>query len=314
MGLWDIFKFKSLIENKNDIEYKKPNQNKVEKVNKSFSNTSDTKTFKEDKIETLPNQNIQEVTNENNFQKKSVNKTKEDEKIKWKNEYENWNIEKNAENPTDKSQLTTLNKNDIEKNDLKSSNDYNDKPKEKLNISDEDKSKNNTINSKSKYRIFDIARRLDTQSKSILNFLKQNNIDVKSHMSNVDELTYKMILKTYTSGNKSTKYIPKNIEPENKLISINKFDTLIHEVHYCNDLFHLARDLEEPFSNLGKYWKKRKNNVQRKIIEDYPNDVDITRDKDKTDDDNFKYVLIRKVDKRNCCHVDTELWHELKGI
>ena len=90
-----------------------------------------------------------------------------------------------------------------------------------------------------------------------------------------------------------------------------QLNLLIQEVHYCNDLFHIAQQLEEPFSTLSNYWANRKDNVQRKIISDFKEEIDKKRDPEKTDDDKFKYLLIIKKGKRNCCHINENTWNEM---
>ena len=48
-----------------------------------------------------------------------------------------------------------------------------------------------------KVRIFQIAKELNLSHTDILNFLKARNIKVSSHMSPVDEATYKEILNEF---------------------------------------------------------------------------------------------------------------------
>ena len=160
----------------------------------------------------------------------------------------------------------------------------------------------------SKTRIYEIAKELNMKSKDIVSFLKNiNGFNSITHLSYVDKSTYNRITKHFTS--KSSINIETKYDNSDEI-----FDLLIKEVHYCNDLFHLGRELEEPFSELSKYWMKRKEDVQRKIIEQFPKDVDIVKDKEKENDDNFRYVLVRKSDGRNCCHINYNIFEELKGI
>ncbi|HIU65006.1 MAG TPA: translation initiation factor IF-2 N-terminal domain-containing protein, partial [Candidatus Avacidaminococcus intestinavium] len=48
-----------------------------------------------------------------------------------------------------------------------------------------------------KYRVFEVAKEYNTSSKVILDILNRNNIEVKNHMSSIDENVKKIISRTF---------------------------------------------------------------------------------------------------------------------
>ena len=47
----------------------------------------------------------------------------------------------------------------------------------------------------SKHRVYDIAKELNTDNKTILDILRKNNIEVKSHSSTVDDAARQLVVK-----------------------------------------------------------------------------------------------------------------------
>ena len=54
----------------------------------------------------------------------------------------------------------------------------------------------------SKYRIYDIAKELNTDNKTILGILHKNNIEAKSHSSTVDDNARQVVIKALQSQQK----------------------------------------------------------------------------------------------------------------
>ena len=48
-----------------------------------------------------------------------------------------------------------------------------------------------------KYRVFEIAKEFDTTSKVIIDILSRNDVQVKNHMSSVDDDVRKIVVKTF---------------------------------------------------------------------------------------------------------------------
>lgn len=53
-------------------------------------------------------------------------------------------------------------------------------------------------------RVYELAKELNKSNKEILDFLKSKNIELKSHMSNVDESQADMVRANYRKGNVSS--------------------------------------------------------------------------------------------------------------
>ena len=60
-----------------------------------------------------------------------------------------------------------------------------------------------------KIKIYEIAKKLDLTSKEVLEMAKKLNIDVKSHMSSIDEEDAKKIENSFTNKVKKQEQQPK---------------------------------------------------------------------------------------------------------
>lgn len=52
-------------------------------------------------------------------------------------------------------------------------------------------------------RVYELAKEVNKTNKEVLDFLKSKNIELTSHMSNVDETHANMVRDTYKKGNKT---------------------------------------------------------------------------------------------------------------
>ena len=67
-----------------------------------------------------------------------------------------------------------------------------------------------------KLKIYDIAKKYDLPSKEVLEIAQKLNIDVKSHLSGVEDEDAKKIEETLKSGNKGQKQ-EKKAEPDGQI-------------------------------------------------------------------------------------------------
>jgi translation initiation factor IF-2 len=61
-----------------------------------------------------------------------------------------------------------------------------------------------------KIKIYELAKEIDKQSKDIINYLKDNGVEVKSHMSNIEDSQVSLVKKHFTSGAKPVEKQPMN--------------------------------------------------------------------------------------------------------
>ncbi len=71
-----------------------------------------------------------------------------------------------------------------------------------------------------KIRVHELAKELNKDNKDILNFLKENNIEVKSHMSTLEDDTVEKVRKHFQKPGETTEDAPKEEPKKKKLIHV----------------------------------------------------------------------------------------------
>ena len=114
----------------------------------------------------------------------------------------------------------------------------------------------------SKLRVHEIARELDKTNKEVMDFLKSKNIDVKSHMSSLEDDHVSMIRSNLRKGNvaaASTDSAKPAAPAEEKSLSSNNTARLLRRfpTRFLRVNWKLVR--------LVKRWLQQRVNLKRKI-------------------------------------------------
>ena len=73
----------------------------------------------------------------------------------------------------------------------------------------------------SKQRVHELAKEFGKTNKDVMDFLKSKNIDVKSHMSTVEDKDAEMVRANFRKGNVTAAAMPESEEkPKKKLIQV----------------------------------------------------------------------------------------------
>ena len=101
----------------------------------------------------------------------------------------------------------------------------------------------------SKIKIYELAKQIDKQSKDIVTFLKENNVDVKNHMSNIEDNQVDMVKKHF-----STKHVEKKIIEKDKNLVVKQPTNTQESVKtsnnsHANGLAQVNRDNRPAQSN-----------------------------------------------------------------
>ena len=111
-------------------------------------------------------------------------------------------------------------------------------------------------------RVYELAKELNKSNKEILDFLKSKNIELKSHMSNVDESQADMVRANYRKGNVSSAggnaaKQEDGEKPKKKIIQVFRPQNASHMPEHRQKPQRQANDSQEQKNN-----EKRQNNRQ----------------------------------------------------
>ena len=72
----------------------------------------------------------------------------------------------------------------------------------------------------SKLRVHELAKEIGKTNKDVMDFLKSKNIDVKSHMSTVEDADVDMVRTNFRKGNMTAASTDTEEKPKKKLIGV----------------------------------------------------------------------------------------------
>ena len=82
----------------------------------------------------------------------------------------------------------------------------------------------------SKQRVHELAKEFGKTNKDVMDFLKSKNIDVKSHMSTVEDKDAEMVRANFRKGNVTAAAMPESEEkPKKKLIQVFRPQNASHK-------------------------------------------------------------------------------------
>ena len=73
-----------------------------------------------------------------------------------------------------------------------------------------------------KLRVFELAQELKKTNKEVIDFLKENNVSVKSHMSTLEEKDQKMVRDSFSGNDENKDADKKSVKKKTNLIQVHR--------------------------------------------------------------------------------------------
>ena len=111
-------------------------------------------------------------------------------------------------------------------------------------------------------RVYELAKELNKSNKEILDFLKSKNIELKSHMSNVDESQADMVRANYRKGNVSSAggnaaKQEDGEKPKKKIIQVFRPQNASHMPEHRQKPQRQANDSQEQKNNEKRQYNRQ---------------------------------------------------------